>query len=159
MSFRQLFISRRFSQVAFELIWLSDVLCFFQNSTLSETVVTEEWLLSTTQFHWADYLVFVLVLAASCGVGLYYAFCQKNNTTDDYLMGGRNMAVLPVTLSLYISFISAISFLGDPVEVYKNGSVQVSMVIGYTLALIFMAVFVVPQFHKTQITSAYEVFS
>ena len=73
-------------------------------------------------------------------------------------MGGRNMAVLPVTLSLYISFISAISFLGDPVEVYKNGSVQVSMVIGYTLALIFMAVFVVPQFHKTQITSAYEVF-
>ena len=69
------------------------------------------------------------------------------------------MAVLPVTLSLYISFISAISFLGDPVEVYKNGSVQVSMVIGYTLALIFMAVFVVPQFHKTQITSAYEVFT
>lgn len=51
-----------------------------------------------------DYVVFGLTLAICAVVGVYYAFWDKNkgnkNEEDEYLVGGRNMSVFPVALSL-----------------------------------------------------------
>ena len=49
----------------------------------------------------------------------------RQATTEEFLMGDRQMSVLPVTLSLLASFISAITLLGTPSEVFLNGT-QVS---------------------------------
>ena len=49
-------------------------------------------------------------------------FCirgQKN--TEEFLMASRSMGTLPMTLSLVASFMSAITLLGTPAEMYVSG--------------------------------------
>ena len=111
----------------------------------------------STLFHWADYLVLTLVLIASCSVGVYYGFFKRSTTTEDYLMADRSMPVIPVAVSLYVSWVSAISFLGDPVEVYMKGSIQMAILIGYVLGLLVGALFFAPRFHRLRLTSVFEV--
>ena len=51
-------------------------------------------------FHIADYVLFVFTLAASLGFGLYSGLKGSKNTTSGYLMGDRQLGLLPVTLSI-----------------------------------------------------------
>lgn len=52
-------------------------------------------------FTWHEYLVFAAVLTVSMGIGVFYGCFKKNNsTTESFLMGGKKMGVLPVSLSL-----------------------------------------------------------
>jgi len=55
-----------------------------------------------TVFDGLDYAVFCTMLALSALIGVYFAFFakQKQNTTAEYLMGGKNMGIVPVSLSL-----------------------------------------------------------
>ncbi len=46
------------------------------------------------RFHWLDYVIFIVMLVVSLGIGLYHAWKgQRNNTTAEYLMGNRNLQV------------------------------------------------------------------
>lgn len=49
-----------------------------------------------------DYSVFCSLMLVSALIGVYFAFFakQKQNTTAEYLMGGKNMAIFPITMSL-----------------------------------------------------------
>ena len=58
-----------------------------------------------------DYLVFLCVLASSLGIGAYYGVRGKQ-TTDEFLLAGRHMSVVPVAFSMVATFISSISLLG-----------------------------------------------
>lgn len=72
-----------------------------------------------------DYCLFVAVLLVSAIVGLYYflkeKFGKKEMTSDDLLMGGREMSVFPVAMSLVASYMSAITVLG---EIYYMNSIR-----------------------------------
>lgn len=72
-----------------------------------------------------DYCLFVAVLLVSAVVGLYYflkeKFGKKEMTSDDLLMGGREMSVFPVAMSLVASYMSAITVLG---KVYYMDSIK-----------------------------------
>ncbi len=118
--------------------------------------------MAEARFHWADYLVFSMALLMSSAVGLYYAVVdrkRKQNTTEDFLMGGRSMPVLPVSISLFVSWFSAIAFLGDPVEVYYQGLMYWAIGLGYCLGLPIVAHFFAPMFHKMRVVSVNEVTS
>ena len=70
------------------------------------------------QFHLADYAVFGTTIAISLGIGVYYALSGgKQRTTSEYFVGNRKMAILPVAISLMVSFESSIMMLGTPAEV------------------------------------------
>lgn len=51
-------------------------------------------------FSWVDYSIFVVMLSVCGGIGVYFGFVKKQNSTQDYLMGGRNMKIVPVCFSL-----------------------------------------------------------
>lgn len=53
-------------------------------------------------FSTEDYSVFVVMLSISAGIGIYFGFFQgkKNQTTEDYLLGGRKMKIFPIAVSL-----------------------------------------------------------
>jgi solute carrier family 5 (sodium-coupled monocarboxylate transporter), member 8/12 len=53
-------------------------------------------------FSWLDYSVFGGMLLASALIGIYFAFFakQKQNTTAEYLMGGKTMGIFPISMSL-----------------------------------------------------------
>jgi Na+/proline symporter len=54
------------------------------------------------QLNWTvECVAFVIMIGLSVVVGLYYGCVQgKQNTVSEYLLGGRHMAVLPITMSL-----------------------------------------------------------
>lgn len=65
---------------------------------------------SLQRFSWPDYAVFVVMLMICLLIGIYYGFIEKRtkrgqyvrrgSAAQDYLVGGRNMAVFPIAVSL-----------------------------------------------------------
>ena len=110
------------------------------------------------EFHWADYVVFSTVLALSCIIGLFFNFYGgRQKTNQDYLMGNRQLNTIPVSISLVVSFISAISILGAPAEMYVYGTQYWMYIFGMSLGCLFSAVIFVPLLYPLRLTSSYEV--
>ncbi|XP_045779079.1 sodium-coupled monocarboxylate transporter 1-like [Maniola jurtina] len=112
--------------------------------------------LSFQHFSLIDYSVFVVMLAVCGGIGIYFGFVKKQNSAQEYLMGGRNMKLVPVCFSLVASFISGISLLGMPTEVYLYGTAYIFTLIGALIMCIMFTRTFIPVFHELQLTSAYE---
>uniref|UniRef100_A0A8D0GF13 Solute carrier family 5 member 8 n=1 Tax=Sphenodon punctatus TaxID=8508 RepID=A0A8D0GF13_SPHPU len=105
-----------------------------------------------------DYVVFGAMLLISAVIGIYYAFAGGGQkTSKDFLMGGRSMSALPVALSLTASFMSAVTVLGTPAEVYRFGAVFSVFAITYALVVVLSAEIYLPVFYRLGITSTYEV--
>ncbi|KAJ8317899.1 hypothetical protein KUTeg_002990 [Tegillarca granosa] len=104
-----------------------------------------------------DYVVFGATLLASAAIGLFYAIKdRKKNEADDFLLGGRKLSVFPVTLSLLSSFISAITLLGTPAEVYIYNTMYWWISIGFIISALGAAHIFIPIFMKLEITSIFE---
>ncbi|XP_030070516.1 sodium-coupled monocarboxylate transporter 1 isoform X1 [Microcaecilia unicolor] len=104
-----------------------------------------------------DYVVFAGMLLISATIGVYYAFAGGGQkTSKDFLMGGRSMTAVPVALSLAVSFISAITVLAVPAEIYRFGAMFSVFAISYTFVVIISSELYLPVFYKLGITSSYE---
>ncbi|XP_032644479.1 sodium-coupled monocarboxylate transporter 1 [Chelonoidis abingdonii] len=104
-----------------------------------------------------DYVVFGAMLLVSAVIGVYYAFAGGGQqTSKDFLMGGRSMSALPVALSLTASFMSAVTVLGTPAEIYRFGSIFCIFAITYFLVVLISAEVFLPVFYRLGITSTYE---
>ncbi|XP_027007609.2 sodium-coupled monocarboxylate transporter 1 isoform X1 [Tachysurus fulvidraco] len=104
-----------------------------------------------------DYVVFALMLVISAAIGVYYAFAQRQRqTVRDFLVGGQSMSAVPIALSLTASFMSAITVLGTPVEVYCNGAIFVLSCLGFVLMVVISSEVFLPIFYRLGITSTYE---
>ncbi|XP_035466724.1 solute carrier family 5 member 6 isoform X2 [Scophthalmus maximus] len=111
------------------------------------------------QKHFAvvDYVVFAVLLAASMGIGLYYALSGgRQRTTQEFLMADRNMRCLPVSLSLIASFQSAVAIIGVPAEIYAHGTQYWFIGCAYLLGLFIPAHVFIPVFYRLRVTSAYQ---
>lgn len=105
-----------------------------------------------------DYVVFALMLVISAAIGVYYAFAQRQQqTARDFLVGGQSMTAVPIALSLTASFMSAITVLATPVEVYCNGAIFVLSCLGFVLMVAISSEVFLPIFYRLGITSTYEV--
>ncbi|NXQ24920.1 SC5A8 protein, partial [Alaudala cheleensis] len=104
-----------------------------------------------------DYVVFAAMLLISAIIGIYYAFVGGGQkTSKDFLMAGRSMSALPVALSLTASFMSAVTVLGTPAEIYRYGAIFCVFAITYALVVLCSAEIFLPVFYKLGITSTYE---
>uniref|UniRef100_A0A8B9I7V4 Solute carrier family 5 member 8 n=1 Tax=Anser brachyrhynchus TaxID=132585 RepID=A0A8B9I7V4_9AVES len=104
-----------------------------------------------------DYVVFAAMLLVSAAIGIYYAFAGGGQkTSKDFLMGGRSMSALPVALSLTASFMSAVTVLGTPAEIYRYGAIFCIFAITYALVVLCSAEIFLPVFYRLGITSTYE---
>jgi sodium-coupled monocarboxylate transporter 8/12 len=143
---------------------------------------------SMKHFGVADYAVFVAMLVCSSLVGLYFGYQdhkmkrenKKNGIENDaanYLVGGRNMQVVPVALSLVASFVSGITLLGElkfsrvklkmslllsylpgtSTEIYLYGSQYVFFLIAIMIAGFMVHFTIIPVLHELEITSTYQV--
>lgn len=59
------------------------------------------------QISWiAEYVAFAVMLGLSVIIGLYYGCIEgKQNTINDYLLGGKHMSVFPITMSLIARYL------------------------------------------------------
>ncbi|KAJ0183865.1 hypothetical protein K1T71_000288 [Dendrolimus kikuchii] len=114
--------------------------------------------MTVVYFDWLDYLVFGSMLLLSALIGVYFAFFapKKQNTTSEYLMGGKAMGMFPISMSLIASYISGISLLGLPAEMYTYGTQLWTIVFSEWTVSLTIALVYLPVFYNLQITSTYE---
>lgn len=57
------------------------------------------------RFTLIDYGIFLAMLILSSIVGIYYGFIakQKQNNTNEYLLGGKQMTLIPIAVSLVVT--------------------------------------------------------
>lgn len=109
-------------------------------------------------FHPVDYVIFALMLLISAAIGVYYGCTGgKQKTTKEFLMANRSMHYVPVSLSLFASFMSAITILGTPSEIYKYGTQYWWIAMSYVITMPAAAYIYIPVFYNLKVTSAYEV--
>ncbi|KAJ9575564.1 hypothetical protein L9F63_007572, partial [Diploptera punctata] len=110
-------------------------------------------------FGWLDFVFFLIMLAVSTLIGIYFGFCgKKEETPKEYLHGGKTMSTLPVAVSLVSSSISGITLMGVPTEIYRFGTIySLVIVCAFTMGII-NNYFYLPVFYELQLTSTYEYF-
>ncbi|XP_054261817.1 sodium-coupled monocarboxylate transporter 2-like isoform X2 [Macrosteles quadrilineatus] len=109
-------------------------------------------------FDWVDYTVFGAMLVLSVLIGVYFAILAKDKqaSSAEYLMGGRTMGIFPISMSLIASYISGISLLGIPAEMYVYGTQYWAIVFSDCFVSVTMIYVYLPVFFKLKITSSYE---
>ncbi|XP_076754285.1 sodium-coupled monocarboxylate transporter 2 [Xylocopa sonorina] len=113
---------------------------------------------ANSTFGTVDCLVFAGMLVVSAIIGVYQAYKSRKNVdaVREYLVGGQNMSIFPVTMSLIASYISGITILGLPAEMYVYGTQLWCVVIADLFVSLTMAVVYLPVFYGLGITSSYE---
>ena len=108
-------------------------------------------------FGTVDYVLFALMFVFSAAIGFYHAFRDRNKkNVDEFQLGGRKMHPIPVSLSLTATFLSALTVLGTPAEVYTNNTMYIWIIVAMFLATGGAAHLFIPVFYNLNITSCFQ---
>ncbi|XP_071108384.1 sodium-coupled monocarboxylate transporter 1-like [Haliotis cracherodii] len=111
----------------------------------------------TKTFSVVDYVLFGLTLLISTGIGLGYAIIdRKKLSSKEYLFGGRQMYVIPVALSLLVTFLSAVTLLGTAAEMYIYTTMFWYLCLSFVFAIVLSVVLFVPFFYNLRVTSVFQ---
>ncbi len=114
--------------------------------------------MSRESFHWADYVIMGCFLVTSLVIGIVQACIGgKQKTQSEYLLADRGMRILPVSMSILVSYLSAILIIGTPAEVYTGGTQYWLYAVGGSLGCMGSAMIFVPLLYPLKLTSSYEV--
>lgn len=119
---------------------------------------------STARLSAEDYVVFTALLAVSTFIGLFFAWIDSrkkqpkdsDSMEEDYLVGGRSMSALPVALSLTASFMSSITVISTPAEIYYYGTMFLWFCVSYLLVAVIVSHVYMPFFYRHGYTSSYK---
>lgn len=89
-----------------------------------------------------DYGVLLLYVAVLIGLGVYFSGRQRD--TAEFLLAGRSLGWLPLSLSLMATFMAFVSFTGLPGEAYEHGVVPWIVILALWLILPVVAFVAVP---------------
>lgn len=104
---------------------------------------------------WLDWLIIIVYIMSMLGIGWYYN--RKNNTEEDYLLGGRRMNPLMVGISLFATLLSTLSYLSYPGEMILHGPGIFVGMLAFPLVYYVAGWWLIPKIRKMKITSAYEL--
>ena len=105
-----------------------------------------------TGLDWAAIALYGIGMLA---VGWYYS--RKVKTTEDYLLGGRNMRPWTVGLSLFATLLSTLSYVALPGEIIKHGPMIAAGIIASPLVVMVVGWVLIPHIMRLRVTSAYEI--
>src|SRR5439155_15498689 len=108
-------------------------------------------------FESADWLVIAVYLVGIILFGLWFGKDQKN--TRDYFLGSKNIAWRGIGLSFVAAETSALTIIGVPGTAYAGNIGFIQMIAGYVIALIILAVVMVPYYLRCEIYSPYYLFA
>ncbi len=106
--------------------------------------------------NWLDYTIIIAYLGGFLGLGYFF---KDNKSSKDYFLGGREIGWFPLSLSVMATQLSAISFISAPAFVGLRpggGMSWLTFEFAVPLAMIFVAVVIVPPLYKSGVVSIYE---
>lgn len=101
-----------------------------------------------------DWVVLIASLVGIVGYGLYKSRGQQ--TTEDYLLGGKSMRWWVIGLSIMATQASAITFIGTTGQGYADGLRFVQFYFGLPIAMVIICAVAAPAFHRSGVYTAYE---
>ena len=110
---------------------------------------------SVRQMSLIDWGIIVVYALGMVTVGWYYS--RQTATTEDYLLGGRQMRPWAVGLSLFATMLSTISYLAVPGEMIQNGPMMACYLLGYPFVFLTIGYLIIPKIMSLRVTSAYEI--
>eukprot|EP00091_Calanus_sinicus_P009972 TRINITY_DN23185_c0_g1_i1.p1 TRINITY_DN23185_c0_g1~~TRINITY_DN23185_c0_g1_i1.p1 ORF type:complete len:137 (-),score=41.37 TRINITY_DN23185_c0_g1_i1:1-411(-) len=126
---------------------------FIDNDDVRDDLFTKEELIA--KFTWPNYAVFFLMLLGSAAIGIYF-WWKGQNSTAEFLMASRSMGTLPMTFSLVASFMSAITLLGTPADIYISGTQYLLLPLAYPLVILGTTKIYLPVFDALDVSTSYE---
>jgi len=114
---------------------------------------------SVGTLEWPDYVVLAVFLAISLGIGFYHSLTGgRQRTTEEFIMANRRLGILPTSLSLFVSFTSAISMLGLTAEMYMYGIQSLLWIpVAYILSFLLTERFIIPWLYPLKLVSINDV--
>lgn len=104
--------------------------------------------------HIIDWIVLVSTLVLIVVYGIWKT--RKVNSTESYLLGDRELKWWTIGLSIMATQASAITFLSTPGQAFDDGMRFAQFYFGLPIAMVILAVFVLPIFYRLKVYTAYE---
>jgi SSS family solute:Na+ symporter len=101
-----------------------------------------------------DWFVLITTLSAIVAYGMWKGRKQKG--LDGYLLAGRKLQAPTIALSIMATQASAITFLSTPGQAFTDGMRFVQFYLGLPVAMVLLAAFAVPMYHRLKVYTAYE---
>lgn len=111
-------------------------------------------ILAATGLQPIDYAIVLLYMLAMLGMGLYLS--RKQETLQDFFVGGRSMPWMATGLSMVATLMSTLTYLGSPGEIIKHGIAQFLGILATPFVFLIVWTLWVPFFMRLRLTSAYE---
>ncbi|MDP8244860.1 MAG: sodium:solute symporter [Candidatus Hinthialibacter antarcticus] len=109
----------------------------------------------TNEFHFIDYLVLIVYLAAMVGIGFY--FSRKEGSTERFFVGNRNIAWWAVGISIFATQLSAITYISIPGMAFENDWAWLLYNLGIPIVGVFVIYYFLPVYRQKHYTSIYQI--
>lgn len=109
---------------------------------------------TAVEFRPLDIAVVLVYLLGMLGMGMYFA--RKNNSTEEYFVGGRSFPGWAIGLSMLGTSISSITFLAFPATAYQSDWHELVFNLTLPFVAVFAVVVFIPFFRRGKLTSAFE---
>jgi SSS family transporter len=100
-----------------------------------------------------DIIIIIVYLLAVALIGSFSGGRQK--TTKDYFMGGKSVPWWAVSFSIVAAETSSLTFISIPGLAYISNLNFLQLTIGYLIARILVAKFLLPSYRKGELVTAY----
>lgn len=101
-----------------------------------------------------DILIVLLYMVVLVYMG--YRLGKGNKTQEDYFIGGRSVATIPIALSIAASTMSANGFIGGPGWAYSSGLISFMLNFSIPLVLAITLTVFLPFYYNLRVTTIYE---
>ena len=109
---------------------------------------------SEQSFGWINWTVIIVYLIAMIGMGVFFMFRAKNS--DDFFKAGGRIPWWAVSVSIFATMLSAITFMAIPAKTYATDWRYFLMAVTIFIAAFPVVKYYLPFFRRLNITSAYE---
>ncbi|KAG0416009.1 hypothetical protein HPB47_006824 [Ixodes persulcatus] len=108
--------------------------------------------------HVAEYVVFAVLMISNLTVGLIFAFRGRalNSNTEETFLGSRTLGILPLSMSILASLVTAIGLVGFTAHFYTHGLHLLWGTIPALFLMPFISRVIVPVIYKLGVTSVFE---
>src|SRR2546425_11250344 len=111
----------------------------------------------SSHFSPGDWAVICIYLLGIIGLGVWFGKDQHN--TRDYFLGSKSVPWWGIGLSIVAAETSALTIISVPAMAYGSNIAFLQMILGYVIARILLAIFLVPHYFKGEIYSPYQLFA
>lgn len=108
----------------------------------------------TKTYHPVNWAVIVAYLLLMAGMGVW--FMRRNRSSDDYFRAGGRVPWIVVSMSIYATMFSSITFLSIPALTYLTDCRYFIITFGIILMAPVVTRWYLPFFRRLNLTSAYE---